>query len=260
MPDENWQEILNVLADRSRFPHIPKDLSLHLELCLNQGRNNPMMQALACDCERLAAAINRSFKMAASYTHLTADELLRQTDFNYHDTDATRIFTAFAEIRAINFLGAECFTNINLLRSGKVPRADIVADRNSSRYAIEVVNSVYRDGGPYVRKQVGIRTLGVSGRYTPEQLSDWIVKRLKDEKKEIQLRNTAKQAGASRLLFIGIIDSEEPVIFQTHAGFASGCKLAWEAIGAEENFHIALVTGRSALGYGSDNAVYPEWP
>ena len=71
-----------------------------------------------------AATITFLLTRTLTITELSPDDLLKRTDFDYRDTDPTRISSAFAEIRAINFLDEEGFVEIEPLQAKSKRKAD----------------------------------------------------------------------------------------------------------------------------------------
>jgi len=109
-------------------------------------------------------------------------------------------------------------------------------------YAIEIVNSMYE----------------ATGRTLPEDLSRWLIGRIRGEKKTDQLESTSKQYGCTKRMIVSVIDSQGPVVWDTYQEFLAAAKLAWQELGADPHLHVSFVTGREALGYGIDDAVYPQ--
>ena len=243
MVKESWDEILGILCNSARFPYIPEDLIKYIRKLLREGSQNRFIEALRDNTERPMDAVNSMFKTASEITGHRSDELLKRTDFNYRDMDPSRIESAFAEIRSINWLHTEGFVGIKPLSARSKRTADIIAKRRNNYYAIEVVNSIY----------------DARDRFTPEELKDWLLGRLLGDKKSVQLDTTAAELKNARRVFIGIVDTNEPVIFQTHEGFFTAAKLAWKAAGGDPKLHICFVTGRQAVGYGRDDSVFPDW-
>jgi len=238
------KEGVELLSDTNRFPNIPKDLVKHTRKCMKDGVANRLTRALPERPEATIKAIDTMFAKASQATGLSPDELLKATDFKYRDTHPTRITSAFAEIRSINFLQEEGFSTIRLLKAGSKRSADIVAEKSGVTYAIEVANSIY-DAGK---------------RFTTEQLKNWLLSRLLREKKMAQLRSTAAQFDSARRIFVAVVDTAATVALQTHEEFLEAAELAWRGAGEDPLLHICIVTGGVALGYGRDDSIFPPWP
>ncbi len=240
----DWDKALKVFADRARFPDIPDNLVKYAKLCFQKEIHNRLTRALLEDAEEVTNAVALMFKRAAEITGLPPDDLLKRTDFDYRDRASTRIDSAFAEIRTINFLGQEGFVDVEPLQAkGKKRKADIIAKKGHEKYAIEVANSIYE----------------AKGRFTITELKDWLLKRYYDDHKDDQLKITALEFECQRRVFVAIVNTKVTVIFRVHKDFCEAAKLAWEEAGRDSRLHICLVTGRSS-SYGRDDCIFPAWP
>jgi hypothetical protein len=243
MKKANWDKALKVFADRERFPDIPFNLVKHAKLCFQKENHNRLTRSLLEDAEEVTNRVALMFKQATEITGLPPDDLLKRTDFDYRDTASTRIVSAFAEIRAINFLGQEGFVDVEPLQAKGTRKADIIAKKGLEKYAIEVANSIYE----------------AKGRFTITELKDWLLKRYYDDRKNEQLKITALEFECQRRVFVAMIDTKLMVIFRVHKDFCEAAKLAWEEAGRDSRLHICLVTGRSG-SYGRDDCIFPAWP
>jgi len=233
---------VSVLRDRARFPNIPSTLVDYVERLRQRGRTNRLLDALGADPEKTCGAIDAMFRTAASATRLHPNEILRRTDFHYRDIDPTRLEAAFAEVRGINWLHHQGFVEIEPLAMSSSRSADIIAILHGDIYAVEIANSIYE----------------ATGRILPKDLSRWLIGRVRGEKKTHQLESTSKQAGCTKRMIIGVVDSYGPVVWDTYQEFSAAAKLAWQELGTDPDLHVSFVTGREALGYGLDDAVYPQ--
>jgi hypothetical protein len=240
----NKDEACKVLADKVRYPNIPEQLIQHVQYCFNTGNGNRLTESLLANAEPVTKAINQMFSLASKATGLTPCDLLRRTDFNYREKNPTRHESAFAEIRAINFLHDEGFDHIEPLASKQNKRADIIAKKGNDKYAIEVVNSIFE----------------VDNRYSSEELKKWLMGRDERDHKIEQLTTTASEMGCQRSILIAIVDTWSTVTYQTHGDFLEASKLVWKEMGENPQFHFCFVTGRCALGYGRDDSIFPGWP
>ena len=159
------KEALSMFSDAERYPFIPRRLPTYAEACILNGRSNRLTGAVECKNLKVFEAINRMFQLACEATGLKPDELLRKTDFHPRDMSSTRLDSAFAEIRAVNFLAEEGFTNLRLLPAGKKKRADILGTLNGKLFAIEVANSIF----------------DADKRVEPPQLADWLIGRVSSQ-------------------------------------------------------------------------------
>lgn len=240
---DDWSVARAALNDRARFPNIPSVLVRHLDECVKNGRLNRALQAVLAAPDRLVARVDRMFELAAGYTGLSADEIMRRTDFNYRDLDPNRVDSAFAEVRTINFFGEQRFEDITPIAAGPAKRADLSARRGRVGYAIEVATSIFQ----------------ARGREEPEELRDWLLSRYYGDAKSSQLTNTASDLVDARRAFVGVVDSEDAVVFQVAPGFQRAVELAWHDSGSDATLHFVLVTGRTAVGYGPDDSFFPSW-
>jgi len=238
------KDALSLFSDTSRYPYIPKALSSYIEGCVAKKLNNRLVNAVQGKKTKVFENVNRMFELASDATGLTPDELLRRTDFNDSDMSPTRLDSAFAEIRTINYLKEQGFVHINLLQAGKHKKADILATFKDIEFAIEVVNSIF----------------SANKRVEPLQLKDWLIGRASSDEKTEQLEQTSKETSVSHTILIGVVDTFFSVVFNTHNDYCDAAKLAWEELNREKGFHVAFVTGREALGYGRDDCVFPELP
>jgi len=238
------QHALTLFSDTSRFPYIPRILSSYVETCVAKKQSNRLVEAVQGERTKVFENINRMFQLASDATGLIADELLRNTDFSELDMSPTRLDSAFAEIRTVNFLKEQGFGGIQLLKAGKRKKADILATFQGLEFAVEVANSIF----------------SANRRVEPYQLRDWLVGRASSDGKTGQLEQTSEETSASRTILVGVIDTFFSVVFNTHSDYCEAAKLAWEELNGKEGFHVAFVTGREATGYGRDDCVFPDLP
>lgn len=237
-------EIISLISNKDLFPHFPKALVEHIELLVSSKSDNRLLSVLKDSPQKTAAAINSVFKIASEATNMTADDLLKRSDFNKNDLDPTRIDAAFAEIRGINYLSEQNFTDIQLLKADFLSKkADLVAKRKSVKWVGEVLCSIYE----------------AKGRFTSQQISKWLSSRFNQDK-SAQLNKTLEDQQAQKKVIAGIINTKVAVALQTHDDFLAAATMSWKSCGSDPDLHVCLVTGRNAIGYGKDDAVYPPWP
>ena len=234
---------ISTIADRKRYPNIPPGLVKHVRYLASNHIESRILKSLVQTPEAVAGRIDELFSKASSITGKPPDELLSSTDFHWREKDSSRIEAAFAEIRAINFLDKHRFRDITLLASRRKRKADIRAERCGLVYAIEVADSNY-----YAHNRV-----------QPEQIANWIQHQLMEAGKSAQLQHTAREIRAAKQAFIAIIDTEGAVPLNTNADYLRAAQDAWSAAGSPPNLHLCVVTGRQALGYPPDDAVFPPW-
>lgn len=234
---------LGLMSDAVCYPSIPQELVRYLDTCMKNQITNRFTMALADAPEVTVQAIDEMFRIASSATGLTPDALLRATDFNGNDLDETRLTAAFAEIRSINFLHQEKFTHIRPIKAGVKKSCDILAKRGDLDYAVEVAESIY----------------DARRRFSPQQIAGWMVARLIEDGKLIQLNTTARDLVNARRVFIGVVDTGATVALQTHGEYSQAVRLAWQEAGSDPLLHLCIVTGRVELKCGPDDSTFPPW-
>lgn len=238
------QKAISTFSDTARFPFIPSTLSKYVETCISKGRSNRLTEAVIGEKINVFTSINRMFELACEATCLSSEELLKKTDFHSSDISSTRLDSAFAEIRTVNFLRKEGFKNIQLLCSGSKKRADIIGTLHGRLFAIEVANSIF----------------SADKRVEPAQLKDWLVGRVISDQKSDQLEQTTQGENAEETVLVGVVDTLFAVIYNTHDDYCYAAELAWKELGEKGKFRVAFVTGKEAVGYGRDDCVFPSWP
>ncbi len=239
-----WRTVRPELMNNDGYSSIPTKLVQQIDRCIEQGQLNRAISAILEAPHKVLPAINEMFAMAASVTGLDSDEILRRTDFHHRDTAPERIESAFAEVRAINFLHQQEFTQIQPLRQQRTKCADIIASRDGEPYAVEVVTSIYE----------------ARGRFTPERLGMWLVERIKSDRKDKQVEASSGSVHGRRKVFLAVVDSADAVALQVHDEFQNAARHVWEKLECDSDTHVCFVTGRVTLGYGSDDAIFPQWP
>ena len=235
---------LHVISDKNRYPHIPSDLILHIRELQQKKVKSRLLDALSEDPQSTSEAIDRMFMKASQITGQTHDAVLAGTDFFWQDAHPVRVDAAFAEVRTINILNSQGFSDIKQITGTSLPSADLIASRKGQRYALEVADSVYY----------------ASGRFSPDQMSDWIFERYHSQGKGVQLKNTASEFSCQRCVFVGIMDSASTVALQEAPEFKLSAETAWNRLGRDPTLDIAIYTGRVAAFRGPDDTVYPTWP
>jgi hypothetical protein len=238
------EDAISLFSDASRFPYIPKILSAYVEQCAANNLNNRLVDAVRGKRTKVFENIDRMFRLASDATGLTPDDLLRKTDFNGRDMSPTRLDSAFAEIRTVNYLKEQGFCDINLLKAGKNKKADILAKFRGIEFAVEVANSIF----------------SANKRVEPYQLGDWLIGRASSDGKTTQLEQTTDETTASRTILVGVVDTFFSVVFNTHNDYCEAAQLVWDKLNGKEGFHVAFVTGKDAVGYGRDDCIFPGLP
>jgi hypothetical protein len=130
------------LEKRIRASDLPKTIKDHLIRCIHEGKRHRWHGALEEDFDLVVTSTKTIVDAACRNTGRDRDSLLRDTDFDPNDLDPDRLDAAIGELRGINHLRHEGFQNIRLLRAQRGTRtADLVAERNGQKYALDVACS-----------------------------------------------------------------------------------------------------------------------
>jgi hypothetical protein len=234
---------LSLLSNATRFPYIPDALLQYAKACVLSSRENRLTNAIRGERAVVFENINQMFRLASEATGLAPAELLASTDFDVHDMSFARLDAAFAELRSINFLYQQGFEQIRPRPAGRRKGADILAVLDRRLFAIEVAVSIFC----------------ADRRVEPVQLKQWLLGRVSADRKVDQLMQTATEVGAAALVLLGVIDALGAVTYNTHEDFVVAAELACNELGNPPRLHVALVTGRVALGHGPDDCVFPPW-
>jgi len=241
MDETNLEAGLKLLKDRATYPHIPTRVIKYAERCHEGGIQERLISALSVDPKGTVSDINKMFAKACRITRLSADDLMAATDFSPKDTDPTRLPAAFAEIRMINHLSDEGFSDIRLEKAGVRRRCNIIARRQSVQYVVEVANSPQE----------------AEYRHDSEQIAKWLVKRLVRDKKSEQLDSTASEFGQTKRVFVGVYDTRNP--YSSPDEYLNAAQRAWKYCGCDPALHFCIMTGLLANDV-SEDCVYPPWP
>lgn len=230
---------IELLKDSSKYPNIP---TLFVNYCKEafrtQDNSSPLNKAFLNHPEETCVVLDNMFQSASNATGLKPEELFDKTDIKLKDLSPERIESSIGEIRAINFLFQEEFRKITLLKSNKKRKADLTAVKGRYNYAVEVTTSIQ----------------SAQNRIC----SEWILTKLIDDGKLLQLEETAKTLGNSKKMLICVMNTIEVVALNTHSSFLSISKTVWERSGKIKDFHVCIITGLGAEGYESDDCVYPN--
>jgi hypothetical protein len=130
------------LAGRVAISGLPRAIVDHLTLCISNGKLHRWHDGLAADFDPVVRSTLLLIDRCCQITGRDQDSLIRDTDFDPKDLDASRLDAAIAELRGIVHLSNEGFFKVKLLRARPGSRtADIVADRTSRRYALDIACS-----------------------------------------------------------------------------------------------------------------------
>jgi len=233
--------ILIIKDFEKKYPNIPTNLiSYFNNLIEKPGKNSSFHQAMSDHPDLTFEKIDRDFNKACIITNLTPDVLLQKIDFNKRDLSIERIESILGELRTILFLSETGFSDITPIRGTKDKSADFHAYYNDLHFSIEVATLIR-----------------YSTRTSNDSVIAWAKSKLIDEKKLIQLNNTALEFNADNKLFVCVINSRI-INLNTHSDFIEIAKEIWEFTGKDPSLYIAIITGRVDINNISDNCIYPD--
>lgn len=227
-------------AYRYRFQNIPTKLFTYFDHLLEKpSKNSQFHLAMNRHPEKTFELLNRQFLACSKIVSLSPDDLLKKLDFQSKDLSPERIESLLGELDTIHFLDKKGFTNITPIRAKPTKSPDFSAERNGDDFLIEVVTSIY-----------------FASRIFHDSIVKWATSRLQNDDKLSQL-NTGS-AGYKKL-FVCILNSSGAVALNTRSDYLEMLKEIWEEVGSIQNLYIAIVTGRTAIGEGIDDCVYPSF-
>ncbi len=148
-------DVLGTIA-ASALPAAVRD---YLAAFIKAGSDSGLRRALKADPAGVTAGIAGLLAGAEKALGLPASEALFATGFHPRNLSPSRLEAALAELRAVNFLGAEGFSSIRLVgrRDGKSP--DIIASGPGGTCAFEVqcvtgASSFSKDGPAVLRAKL----------------------------------------------------------------------------------------------------------
>ena len=237
------------LEMRVRDCDLPTAVKEHLIRCIHEGKRHRWHQELEENFDQVVTSTNTIVDSACRNTGRDRDTLLRDTDFDPNDLDPDRLDAAIGELRGINHLRNEGFDRIRLLRAQRGTRtADLVAERNGQKYALDVACS--SAGAARGVDALAGYMLGVC--------------RLKEK----QLNNTKEVAGCRYRGLVFVVNSEPALSFGYQLLYRRAARQVYEALGVPADYFVAVMTGQIAFVAGGeadsfegpDDVVYPEWP
>jgi hypothetical protein len=223
-------------AEFDRHPILPDQLRRYAIRCVRRGNSSLFLEKLVENPERVLGTFARIFTEACEVVGTDSATLLRDTDFNSRDLDEDRLDAMLGELWTILFLRDEGFTNIRLLRRQGQPRADLVAEYQDERFAVEVACSSRR-----------------RYRYI-NHLTEYIVDRFQE--KRDQLLNTARdeQCDIQMLVVVGLSEGWQ---LMTRYDYLEALTAAHQELGSPPGVHLAIYTGRREVVVGPDDCIFP---
>lgn len=189
------------------------------------------------DPEGIIQNISRLFTLSSNIVGLSPDELLLQLNFKVNDQDETRLGALFAELRSVNFLHEEGFSDIKIIKANRRGKsADFSATYHCLKFAIETTNFSYQ-----------------SEKKDIDEFVKYLVNKLTDEDKLTQLKNTCSRELCDHMMMICVDDQMYHRVFEDRDFFMEAASRTWRKVRESDYLHIAIITG-----YSSDNMIYPS--
>lgn len=235
------ETIINIMKSNKDIPRQFTEYTRNMAL---KGYEGMYLNILFRSPEQTISKIGGYFYSAANIIGSTTEELLKSSSFQKNDYDDSKVFSLFAELRAIIYLSKEGFNNIKILRQSRKKRADFCASMNGLQYVIEVTNSGY---------------MAKENRWRHNNIVDFLINKLKSEQKYNQLQETLNDEKCDKMILILVIDTIDKVALNEHNSYLKILKDAWLRFGKIQNLHLCIVTGMSEMKSGPDDTVFPEW-
>lgn len=244
---ENPKQEMSSFEEKIRKSALPQLVKAHLIGFARKGKQHSWQTVMEQHFDGVVHSAQRVFELAEKNTGDPIDELLKKTDLSLNDLDPDRLDAAIAELRAINFLAAQGFTGIQLLKARIGQKsADIVANKDYVRFAVDVAcmsRSAPADIAKLKRKAESIFL-----------------------SKREQLRATKATSDCSKIAIVFVVNSQPALALEHHRTFRDALREVHDALGAPPEAHICIVTGQVAHVFrggeswvGSDDVVFPNW-
>lgn len=223
---------------------LPPELKDYLGRFIRRKEESSLRRALKADPARVLKNIEALLVSASGALGLPAGRILSVTGFDYNNFTRDRLEAALAELRAVNLLAREGFSDIKVLPTGAARSADIAASLRGVSFAFEVrcVNGDNDLFAADVFTGTGDKTRS-AGKDAVVFLKNVYLKKIR------QARVSRKKEGAGR---IGVFIVVNPAGFVqlTEAGELRGLAgQVYEALGRPAGEHVCLVSGPAAAFY-----------
>lgn len=222
---------------------LPRAIIDHLMLCISKRKLHRWHDALAADFDSVLTSTRQLIDRCCQITGRDQDSLIQDTDFDSKDLDADRLDAAIAELRGLVHLSNEGFFNVKLLRAQPGTRtADIVADRNSRRYALDIACS------------------SANTARDVSSLARYMIHVCQSKAQQLASTKTAENCQSTGVVFV--INSQPALVWGYQPLFRTAIQDALRALGEPLDYHITILTGRVAYtaGFeGPDDVVHPRW-
>ena len=179
------------------YEYIPNEIYEFMEKVMIKKTTHRLLQGLEKNYDLVMKDIDACFALASTITGLSPSELVKKSDFKINDFDSDRFDSMLAEIRTIVYLNNIGFEEIKPLKAPKgIKEADLLAELNGTKWAIEVLCSSYQ-----------------SGRWTHKEIVNYIERRFVNDNKIEQLHRTAVKYKCTCKLLVVIMNSSGQVHF-----------------------------------------------
>ena len=224
---------------RSRFLNIPAKLFTYFDRLLEKSSENSQFHlAMNHHPEKTFEVLDQRFLACSKIVSLSPDDLLKKLDFQLKDLSPERIESLLGELRTINFLDNNGFTNITPIRANSTKSPDFSAGKNGDKFLIEVATSIY-----------------FAPRTFHDSVVKWATSRVQNDDKLSQMKT---DSNVYKNLFVCILNSSGAVVLNKRSDYLKMLKEIWEGVGSIQNLYIAIVTGFTTEE-GQDDCVYPRF-
>lgn len=117
---------------------LPAELKNYLCRFVRLEAASSLRRALKADPVRVLKNIGNLMASASAALGLPEEKVLSNTDFDYKNLDHDRLESALAELRVVNLLDLEGFSEIKVVPKRKDKSADILASLSGEIFAFEV--------------------------------------------------------------------------------------------------------------------------
>jgi hypothetical protein len=235
-------------SEMRTFHNLPSQLTDYIRIALKCGfTNDPLIKLLSTgDRLSLLSKLDGRFARACVLTRLSPDNFVSATGFVASDTGQGRIESFLAHLRALAMLHDEGATRIELLPPGQAQESDFLAGFGERTCcAVEVFH----------RAQYHHLDIGHTQRcYNLEHFFVRVAR-----KKKSQIDATANRHHCQLSLLLGVIDSQQLVIYRTRTDLHEALERISTELMWGTGYHFGILTGRVSWE-GEDDCIYPPLP
>lgn len=223
------------------YEHIPEDIFKLIRNLEKEKRfDHRFLSAINHNEKSVLLALDNLFMEASLITGFTPSQLVKYADFMITDQDSDRFDAMLAELRTIIHLNNSGFNNIKPLKAPKGEKeSDFLAYYGQEKWVVEVMCSS-----------------AFSDRWTKDQISDYIIKRFKNDGKENQLMSSQKKYSCTNQLLVIVMNSPGGVALNNKNDYINILENVWNKLGFRNGFYLSIITGKTTLGVGIDDSFY----